>query len=132
MTARSIGNIFLGVALMSLLAFGTFGMLNMGMDMQMDGSMSPCPFSVGTSVCTMTPLAHLAASQSFFTTLVTYGDVLTLLALLAFAIYASAVFWKPHAPPLVFAYARIRRREFMPRSHLQEAFSNGILNPKVF
>jgi len=120
------------LALVSLLSFGTFGMLNMSMDMQMDGTMGHCPFDLGTSVCTMTPLAHIAASQSFFTTLVTYSDVLMILAAFVFAMYAAAVFWKPLAPPLVFTYARVRAREPEHFSYLQEAFSNGILNPKPF
>lgn len=126
-----IGKIFLGIALISLLAFGTFGMLNMSMDMQVDGTMGHCPFSVGDSICTMIPLAHIQASQSFFATLVSYGDTLIILALLAFSICAFYVLFKSHAPPLALAYIARRRRP-VAFSCLQVAFSSGILNPKIF
>ncbi len=125
-----IGRFFLVFSLMVLLAFGTFGMLNMGM--QMDGTMSHCPFSPTASVCTMSPLAHINASQTFFTSMVTHGDALILFALMALAFFAISIFWKPHAPPLGLAFARAHHTQSTRLTYLQEAFSNGILNPKLF
>src|SRR6267154_1926532 len=97
---NGIAKVFLVLALMSLLAFGTFGMLNMSMNM--DGTMGHCPFSIGDSICTMTPLAHIQASQSFFTTLVSYGDMLAALLLLAFSMCVVYVLFRSDAPPLTF------------------------------
>ncbi len=128
----AVGKILIVFALAVILAFGTFGMLDMGMGMQMDGTMNPCLFSTGTEICTMTPLAHIAASQSVFTTIVTYGDVLVLLALSIAAFFALSLFWRSQAPPLALVQTHIHRKESIPRSYLQESFSSGILNPKLF
>jgi hypothetical protein len=100
-------------------------------DMPMPG----CPFmNDGVPVlCTMSPLEHIEAWQDMFTAVpVTFTLLLCLTLLVFFAPYLYSFKW---SPPL-----RSRFRFTAPyttskptfESYIQEAFSNGILNPKLF
>lgn len=92
--------------------------------------MGGCPFMPGVNLCNMTPLVHLSAWESSFVALVAQSiGVLLVLALLAFVFVSFFPVLMVHVAsvPLFRAPARLPvRRE------LQDAFSNGILNPKVF
>lgn len=122
------------LGIMAFLLVGSFGMSHAGMDTKMDGRMIDCPFTPGVSICNMSPLEMIAASQSMFTTLLQPKDPASLLLLLLSAILALALIFKPLSPPrLAFSRAVVPRREYVPISNaLQELFSNGILNPKLY
>lgn len=126
--------IVFSLALVSFLLLGTFGFSHAGMIMEMDGRMTDCPFAPGVAICNMTPLEMIAASQNLLTTLPQQKDPAYLLLLLAAAAFALIFFWKPFSPLRVsLVPIPISNREYMPlHSYLQEAFSNGILNPKLF
>jgi hypothetical protein len=120
---------------MALLFMSSFGMLHMGMNMGPDGTMSDCPFAPGgSSICTMTPLEHIGAIQSLFTTLPQRDNALSLFLLLISGIFAVVFFWQSASPPkLLYKRRSIFERGYIPlHGFLQEAFSNGILNSKVF
>ncbi len=100
-------------------------------DMPMPG----CPFmNDGTPVlCTMSPLEHIEAWQHMFLALPVAFALLLCVAVLAFAL------------PFLYSPNRLllRRLQFnfsplytngkpLFQSYIQEAFSSGILNPKLF
>jgi len=121
------------VAFIALLSFGPFGLSHsmMGMDSSMN---SNCPFMPGmTALCNMGPLEHLAAWQGMFASLPFQNPILFLLLILcAFSLVWNL--WKEFHPPdrgRVFLHL-LHRRNILPAPALQELFSSGILNPKVF
>ena len=138
---------YMGIAraliLFGMIAFfsvGFLGLSHTSMAMGVDGQMSSgnC-FMPGMTeaLCQMNLLEHIASWQSMFTAMPSQSDVvLLLLALLALAL--GTLFIRSHnstAPPqalvLQLAFAYYKRR--IPIVHpLQEAFSNGILHPKIF
>lgn len=110
--------------------------LSLGMSTQPNGKMSDCPFANNTaSICTMSPLEHIAAWQSFFSTL----PVKKMLLIFSLVIFALALFLLPKFFQQFLKYqnlfylqrCRYLQKVFI-RHPLQEAFSNGILNPKIF
>ncbi|OGG75018.1 hypothetical protein A3H74_04240 [Candidatus Kaiserbacteria bacterium RIFCSPLOWO2_02_FULL_51_13] len=130
----STAKTLLSFALVAFLLLGTFGFSHAGMTTGMDGQMADCPFTPGVAICNMSPLEMISASQSLFTTLPQQQDALLLLMLLVAGALALAVFWKPFIPlrPAV-TYSSRRKREYIPVFNaLQELFSNGILNPKLY
>lgn len=131
----SYTKIIVTTALLALLLFGSAGMMHFGMGMQSDGKMAPCPFSGEGAICTMNPLEHIAAWQNAFTTIVQNERDLALL-LVGLVLLLTVGFWRE-----LFTKRDLRslqrwhsvlREEFNIFDPLQEAFSNGILNPKVF
>lgn len=133
--SASIKKGILALSFIAFLAIGTLG-FGLGMDRGTDGRMSPCPF-MGMSkeaVCQMTPFEHMAAWQSTFTSLPLKGiSVLALLLLIIVAVFFIKKLWDSKELELVSLYRqRFRDRTFIIRSPLQEAFSQGILNPKLF
>ena len=111
--------------------------LSLGMSTQSNGKMSDCPFGNNTaSICTMSPLEHIAAWQSFFSTLPLKEKMSLIFSLVAFAL---ALFLLPKFFQQFLKYNnlfylqryRYLRKDFIPNP-LQELFSSGILNPKIF
>lgn len=133
------GKVVITLGLGAFLFLSVFGMSHSTMNMGPDGSMtmSNCPFMSGQAVvCNMNPLEHIAAWQSMFaTTLQQNGtDLLALfLAALALALVWTRQLWgrpKRNLQP-TFSVTQ-RSKETLPLPLLQELFSNGILNPKIF
>jgi hypothetical protein len=131
--SSNIAKILLSFGLVAFLLLGTFGFSHAGMT-EMDGQMVDCPFTPGVAICNMSPLEMISASQSLLTTLPQQQDTLSLLILLLAAALALAVFWRPFVSPRPeVSYVLRQRREYIPVSNaLQELFSNGILNPKLY
>ena len=98
---KGILTLFLG----SLLLAGSLGISHMGMSMDMDGSMTDCPFLPGVSICMMSPLEMVAASQSFLGEIVLNTDS-SLLLLLASATAISTAFFTFFSL-LIFSYLNI-------------------------
>lgn len=125
-------SLYLGIA--TLLLVGFVCVPSIGMNMQMDGTMNNCPFMPGVSICTMTALEHIAASQSMFNALPLDKDFsfifLVILALLLLSHNILKLFVLP--PRLVRARDFLSHQGYIPlHNYLQEAFSNGILNPRI-
>jgi hypothetical protein len=131
----TLAQMMLTLGVGALLSMSVFGILHMGMNMNMDGMASPCPFMPGMNVCSMSPLEHASQMQSLFTSIPqTQDTVLALILAIGLTAFAG-VPWlrKLLLPDLIkvskFFY-RYRNRS-IPRL-LQELFSTGILNPKPF
>jgi hypothetical protein len=112
--------------------------LGMGVGMEMkDGQMSSCPFTAGeVSVCQMNITEHIAQWQQAFLGIPTKGDVLTLAVLLlavALIPFAKPPFQLEKLTKLaaqLFAHHKANLvKVFDP---LLIAFSDGILNPKIY
>jgi hypothetical protein len=125
-------NILIAIVALSFLLLSSFGVLHFSM-MQTDGQMSGCPFMGEGAICQMNPLEHLAAWQSAFTTILPGQSVVFLLLLLSFLLlrFGRQSFARNKDSPIHLFYIRYRERLFF-LNPLQEAFSNGILNLKVF
>lgn len=127
------------VFLASALAFFLVGFLELGrfgMIVRPDGQMSNCPFMGVAAVCQMNPLEHIAAWQNMFT--VSYQkDIFAFLVLLLLAFLKALLlrnFWHIHTKePLSVEAMRYRRiNTLLILNPLQEAFSDGIIHPKIF
>ncbi len=124
------------LGILTFFLFGIFVVMNFGMDTGMNGVMSRCPFADGMSVCNMSPFEHIAAWQSMFTSLPRqqqYIGSLLLLLLVSFLVVTWIRNIYPPSKNLLRQFLYTRHKEYTPRgSFLQEAFSNGILNPKIY
>lgn len=114
-----------------LLLAGSFGLSHATMNMDMEGNMTDCPFMPGVSICTMTPMEMIAASQSLLSDVTLAQDPFLLLLLAGVLILT--VFPSFLSPPRSRIRYRIPKRGLVARfDFLEEAFSDGILNPKLF
>lgn len=126
-----------------LLAFFLVGFLSLAQTNVVMGSdakdMSNCPFMPGmTSLCQMSPLEHLTAWQTAFTAIPNQADVLAiLLLLLALALSTFKLYSNQSAsPPRILvpdpSSTTYYKTHIPIVSPLQEAFSDGILHPKLY
>jgi len=122
----------------ALLLAGSFGLphLGMAMEMDMDGNMtmSDCYMPGMTAICNMTPLEHISSWQSMFTSIPAQNLLVALLLLVLAVIVGFSWIQRTLAPPERHAVRLFsHQREYIPlHSQLQELFSQGILNPKLF
>lgn len=124
--------IFLVLSVFWMLLFGLFAV---GGDVA--DPTQKCPFSNHSMViCQMNPTEHIQEWQSMFTMLPVQSAALALLALFAFFVICKFKLWNRVSlpdPALVHSQRhRIRSADFHIFDPLKDAFSNGILNPKVF
>ena len=123
------------LAFSAVLLFGFFGF---GMGMDMNGTMINCPFAGHSmSICKMNPMEHIQEWQSMFTTLPEKDTLSSLLSILLalLALFGLRFFKKfsLHDQPWPEVYINtfyLRKRQIF--DPLKEAFSSGILNPKIF
>lgn len=114
-----------------------FGLSQMSMDMSMMDGKANCPLGGHSmAICQMNPMEHIQEWQSMFTmlpakdALLTLSALLFLLALLALRfLNTPSLFKKPRLEQYVNPFYLNRVPIF---NSLQEAFSRGILNPKLF
>lgn len=127
---------FFFFAFIAFLAVAFLGIspTTMGMEMSSKGEMSRCPFSGVTAICKMNPLEHIMAWQKMFTTLPLKNiSMLAILLLLAvFSVFFLRDLWNKNILQAISTHSQHFRYNYVARHKLQEAFSNGILNPKVF
>ncbi len=124
------------IAFLSVAFFGAFHI--MGMQTQSDGTMGGCLFTGIDEICTMPLAEHLTAWQSMFTSIPAKSTILYLVVLaFALLLFASA-FLKRYFIWAVERLAAIQRLYLVHHPNpslfnpLQEAFSQGILNPKIY
>lgn len=118
-----------------LVAFFGMSLVIMGMNMDKNGQMDGCPFLGVTVLCKMNPLEHIEAWQNMFTTLPPKNiSILTTFLMLAmFSIFFLRNPWsKNNLQAISIHRKRFRYSTYIARNKLQEAFSSGILNPKIF
>lgn len=123
------------LAVVAMLLTASFGGAHVGMDPDMQGQMSGCPFMGMSAICNMTPLEHITAWQNMFTTLPQQKDLFALF----FALFGAVVafLWMKYRfdPPIgaVEPIQKISYQAYIPlATALQELFARGILNPKPF
>ena len=95
-----------------------------------EGEHHRCLYMSTAAVCTMTPLQHLSELQSHFMVTVQPFSALGLIVL-ALAVIYTFILIRPKEPPETRSVLVVRPT-MRAASHLQIAFSRGILNPKVF
>lgn len=126
-----------GVLLAFFFLASYFGAVTIDMPMNPDGTMSGCAMPGMATLCQMNPLEHVAIWQGMFTATANQNDIFAILLILL-SLALTALFIRSHgshATPklltLVPSFAYYKR--YVPiGSPLQEAFSNGILHPKIF
>ena len=124
-------------ALLLVLGFfvaGNSGLAHIGMDdMAMHEAMPGCSLMGMSAVCQMNPLEHIGMWQNLFAFLPKIEDLFALLfSLFALVLGMSWLSWLPRRIPKTGIGHRIRQ-DYIALSHpLQELFSSGILNPKLF
>ncbi len=130
---KKINPVFLALVLMPFLWMALFGLSQMSADM--NGGMINCPFSDHSmSICKMNSLEHIQEWQSMFTTLPA-KDVVSVLSLILVIIALTTLsFWSKFSiPEIRYLHTRLlSKNKFHIPNPLEEAFSQGILNPKLF
>lgn len=121
------------VAIVTLLVL-FFGLSHFGMTGHSGQKLVNCPFMPGhSSICKMSPMEHIQAWQSMFTVLPAKEAILllTLLALLVLLGFRTTLYATDQFDPDSYKNLFYKNKIPIPNS-LKEAFSSGILNPKLF
>lgn len=123
----------------SLLIVSFFGLvvlgLGMGMNVDEKGNMSDCPFMVDQgSLCPMGLFEHIAKWQQAVTVIPRpSANIFLLFALLAAFSYFKITLQPKILPNKFGARSRARKESELRASNpLLAAFSDGILNPKIY
>ena len=126
--------VILGVAVFFVVS--VFGLPLSGMSLGMDGEIIGCPFMDmdGVSICHMSLFEHISTWQGTFASVVVQHGVGSLLLLLAAVLsFALVSLLGPLKKTVCLPLnQRHLRRRVAHRLFFQEAFSSGILNPKLF
>lgn len=138
---RGLARGFLVLAVGAFIFMSIAGMLLSGMSMgmlgethgDMQGDMQGCPFMLGTSICHMSLFEHIASWQAMFAT----TGRISLIVLAALSMLVSLFFLSKYfyPPPRYFStrkLTRLTQKSLRFTESLLEAFSSGILNPKLF
>lgn len=116
-----------------LVAF--LGAGHIGMTVDARGQMVACPFLGVSALCEMNSLAHIAKWQSLFSAL-PEREAAAFLAVVLLSLSTIFLLWHVRyahsVSTLPFLVLASRAVTVLIPSILQEAFSDGILNPKVF
>ena len=121
-----------------VLSMSTMGGVISSEMMLYDGTMQNCPFMGVAALCQMNPLEHLVAWQSMFSAIATNAANVFLLLLLLTLILLMRIVgrlpFKEHLDRLAVRERQYTRHSlaFAHANPLQEALSQGILNPKVY
>lgn len=129
--AKSI--LFFGI--IAFLLVGFLGLGHFGININSDGVMSNCPAMGMISVCQMNPLEHILAWQGMFAFTPNQNNILAALLLLLAIALGILRTRQRHVVSLYKIFTPKRRygqSHSLWRTSLQEAFSNGILHPKIF
>ena len=131
-----VKNLLLSLGIVVFFVVGVFGLPLSGMSMGMDGEMINCPFMDmdGASICNMSLFEHISTWQGTFASVVDQHGAELLLLLLATVLSFTQISLFGLLKDIVrlpLTQRRLRRR-VVYRAFFQEAFSSGILNPKLF
>ena len=129
------------LGIMGMAAFVTvavFGVSHtLGMEMKDDGTMGGCLFDGRAEICPMTLIEHLSVWQGMFTATPQKAGLFSLLVILATAFVV--LIFSQHFRLLLLGLLTSRHKLYLrvnPQlllfDPLKEAFSQGILNPKIY
>lgn len=137
---RKISKFITLFVLLSLFFIVGFGLSHsLGMEMRDNGTMGGCMFDGQAAICPMTFAEHLSKWQDMFTVIPQKSIILIQLLVLisTFAIVAFAL--RQHLLLSLFSYFSERWKFYIKNNpnlalfdRLREAFSQGILNPKIY
>ena len=126
----------LGITVFLLTGFLGLSHFSMSMNMEGDTTMSDCPFMSGMAICNMSILEHIATWQSMFAHIQQpQNPMLVLLFLLSVSLVMVGWIKRRYPPPknsLEQCAYFFGREHVLVIKPLQDLFSNGILNPKLF
>ncbi len=126
----------LAIGIVIFFVISIFGLPLSGMSMNMEGEMIGCPYmDMGeASICHMSLFEHISMWQTAFASVIAEHGSLSLLVLLAIALALTLTHLLRSQRQIAVLPVdhRLRRREVKRSVFFQEAFSNGILNPKLF
>jgi len=134
---KKFGKIALILTAISFLWLSTFGLFNHMSEMKPDTTMGGCLFDGQTEVCAMNFSEHIALWQRMLTSLPQNTGLIDLL-ILSITFIATIAFWRN--PLFEFFERVVSRLRLYIKQHSQiylfyyllEAFSKGILNPKIY
>lgn len=126
---------FLPLAILVLVLLAFLGAGYLGMPQDTTGQMSSCPIMGAVALCEMSPLVHMAKWQNLFSALPERGGAM-FLAIVVLSLSMIFLLRRARYSPGLFVvplWALGSKAVSIPiPSTLQEAFSDGILNPKIF
>ncbi len=133
--SATIQRILCGFFLLSLLGSFVFVYLHVQGMTNLNMPMFGCPLMDDTAVvCNMNPIEHIEAWQHMFTALPQIGLILLIALIVALAFSLHRLLPRFWLLPTVYRFKRITggTPRYRIQNHLQELFSQGILNPKLF
>lgn len=139
-TTRKFARFLLILGLIAFLSVAFFGAPQsmMGMEKRADGTMSGCLFMGMEEICTMTFTQHLNQWQNMFTTTAPQKALTFALLFLLAVVFVAIVVFKRNLL-LLFNYHATRSRLYLRHNpelslfnFFKKAFSQGILNPKIY
>ncbi len=130
--------IFASLALLFFVFVNILG-VNATMSRGANGRMGNCPFAGSmTKICSMGAVEHISRWQSLFTTTAPQKAITFALLILLAVVFVAVAILKRNLFLLFSFYATRWRLYIKQNPHLslfnplREAFSQGILNPKIF
>ena len=137
---KNVLTLLLILGISAFLVVGVFGMSHMSdMKMKGDGTMDGCLFDGQAEICPMTIAEHLSRWQGMFTAISQKTDILIQFLLLALAFIFIASEFRQRILLLWSTQFSGRLRLYLKQNphlslfnQLREAFSRGILNPKIY
>lgn len=138
--SRKISNLTTLFVLFSFLIIGGFGLsYSLGMEMKDNGTMGGCMFDGQAAICPMTFAEHLSKWQGMFTVIPQKSTVIIQLLALISTFVIAAFTLRQRLLLLLFSYFSERWKLYLKNNphlplfdRLREAFSQGILNPKIY
>lgn len=125
------------IAFLTVAFFGISGSM-MGMEKRSDGTMGGCIFDGRAEICAMNIVEHLSHWQSMLTAPTPQKALAFALLLLLAVVFVAVAIFKRNLL-LLFSYYTTRWRLYIRNNpelslfdNLREAFSQGILNPKIY
>lgn len=133
MNLKSIQNIIKFILVITVFWVLLFGLFQMDMSMNTMNGQANCPFaSHSMSICQMNPLEHISEWQSMFTVLPIKNILLILFALFTLIVVSKNTDWNKLLKLNFHLYQNNRVLYAQVFNPLKEAYSKGILNPKLF
>lgn len=127
------------IALVFVIVFGISHAKAIGMERRSDGTMNGCLFDSWAKICNMSFSEHLSRLEGMFTAIPSKTSLLILLFMLISAIGAFAVSASRQHPLFSLKHLSARWRFYRKQNPqvalfdpLREAFSQGILNPRIY
>ncbi len=133
--STTIKKVVCGFFLLSLLGSFVFVYLHVQGMTNLNMPMFGCPLMDDTAVvCNMNPIEHIEAWQHMFTALPQIGAILLMALIVALAFSLHRLLPWLWLSSTLYRFKRVTGGvpRYRIQNHLQELFSQGILNPKLF